>query len=163
MHNDISAVIKAYLKARKEYICLAGKYPELLKGNDNIIGSIGEYIAIKYLEGKGVRVNKAATKSEPGYDLITTTGRKVSVKMITGENKLGRTTRLKDPWNDCILIELDNDYRVKKIGCLNRTNFEKARKENPSWSRNPIIKRTMMGLNGLFSRYGEVVDDFNYL
>ena len=42
------AIIR-YLKARKELLSIAASYPDHFSGNDNIIGRIGEYIAIKFL------------------------------------------------------------------------------------------------------------------
>jgi hypothetical protein len=78
MYEDIGVVARAYLKARKDFIRLSRKYPELLKGNDNIVGIIGDYIALKYLEVRGVLADKARTKSEPGFDLRSKTGNKIS-------------------------------------------------------------------------------------
>jgi len=87
MYEDIGVVARAYLKARKDFIRLSRKYPELLKGNDNIVGIIGDYIALKYLEVRGVLADKARTKSEPGFDLIKACGVRLGILRFGGIHK----------------------------------------------------------------------------
>ncbi len=74
----IAAAFRAYIAARRNLFALAEEYHQELGGNDNIIGRLGEYIAIKYL---GVRFKeKARCKSQAGHDVICVDGKRVSVK-----------------------------------------------------------------------------------
>lgn len=163
VEREISDGIKAYIAVRKDFIALSRKHPEFLYGNDNIVGIIGEYIAIRYLESKGVSAEKAKLRNERGYDLIAGDGSKISVKVITQENQNGATTRLKDPWDEVILIELGEDYKVYRLGHLKREGFEKAINQRITSSRNPLARRSMLGKKGLFGRCGEVIEGFDYL
>lgn len=81
-----------YLKAREEFLCRSsGKIEPWLFGNDNIIGRIGEFLAMLYLEqfhgltpetARGDQMNP----SKKSVDLLAS-GTWWSVKSITGENK----------------------------------------------------------------------------
>ena len=152
----IKKAINDYLAARKTFLEVAQRYPAELRGNDNIIGRIGEYRAFTYLRSKNMTPQKAKSTSQQGYDIICNSNRKISVKTITSENTLGRTVRLTDPWDDFVLIELNEDYKVKRLGHLTREGFNKAVKENPTWSKKPYVKRTMLGNKGIIGRYGDV-------
>jgi hypothetical protein len=155
--RKIRNAIEEYVKARKKIIKLGEKYPERIGGNDNIIGRIGEYIAIRYLERKGQKPQKVESKSQKGFDLV---GR-IQVKVITPENKKGRNVRLKEGWAQFILILLDANYKPHKIGFLTKKQYNRARKEHPGWSKEPIVKRTMLSENGLIGTYGTVEKGFN--
>lgn len=161
--KEINQAIRNYINSRREFLSVADRNKRFLAGNDNIVGRIGEYIAIRLLEKRGISVNKAVSKSEKGYDLLLTDGRKVSVKLITAENVRGSTTRIKSPWDMLILIELNSDYEVHRLGILTRSEFRKALGENKNWSSNPVTKRSMLGANGLFGQYGEIIAGFRYL
>lgn len=158
--TEIRETIKNYLSARKHFLEVARKYPAELKGNDNIIGRIGEYLAMKYLRHKKLVPKKVESNSQQGYDIICDGKRKFSVKIITMENAIGRTVRLTEPWDEFILIELDEDYSIKRLGHLTKDSFNKALIENPTWSKNPYAKKTMLGDKGIIGRYGYVEKDF---
>jgi len=157
--KTILRAIRSYLTGRKYFLTVAQRYAEDLKGNDNIIGRIGEYIAINYLRRKKMTPKKVRSKSQQGYDIICKGNKKVSVKIITKENILGRTTRLTEPWDDFVLIEFDKNYKVKQIGHLTKKEFKKALKDHPGWSKKPYVKTTMLGKKGLIGKYGELTVD----
>jgi len=153
--EEIAKAIKTYIKARKHFLVVSEKNSEYLTGNDNIIGRIGEYYAIRFLESQGRTFKKAASNSQAGYDLICD-NIKISVKIITAESMSQRTSRLTGEWDELFLIELNESYRPSRIGHLTKQQHNKASKENPSYSKNPYIKITMLGSSGLISRYGKV-------
>ncbi len=74
--------IHNYLKARKNLLTLAEKYPDRFGGNDNIIGRIGEFIALRFLESLGQHPQKVSSASNPEYDLFEK-NIQTQVKVIT--------------------------------------------------------------------------------
>lgn len=151
----IKRAIRLYLQGRHELLQLGKLYPERIGGNDNIIGRIGEFTALRFLEGQGQRPRKHSKSSNPGYDLRQ--GRRwTQVKVITEENQNGRNVRLKKPWTQFVLVELGADYECARIGLLTARQHRKALLENKGWSPSPIVKRTMLSENGLIGRYGRV-------
>lgn len=87
-----------YLKARQDFLSRSsGKLEPWLFGNDNIIGRIGEFLAMLYLEqfhglnpetARGDKMNP----SKQSVDLLAS-GTWWSVKSITSENKRMVTSR----------------------------------------------------------------------
>ena len=156
MQNGFKSANKKLLGARFELLKIA-ETESCLKGNDNIIGSrIGEYIAIKYYERKGIKTKKAESTTNPGYDLTYIVDghiRKISVKLISGENKYGMTTRLKTDWDDFILIELTKDYGISRIGIMKNENFNKIQKKI-GYSEQPQVRRTMLSEKGMIKKAG---------
>ena len=47
---EIQSAIERYLQARHELLDLGRKHPGLIGGNDNILGRIGEFIALRFLQ-----------------------------------------------------------------------------------------------------------------
>lgn len=152
---SIKITIQKYLQSRSELIEIGKMYPDLLGGNDNMIGRIGEYIALKFLKKIGQNPKKVIGSSNPGFDLIDG-NIMTQVKCITKENINGKTVRLTKPWNQFLLIELDNDYIPERVGIINNEQFNYAIKENNTWSQNPIVKLTMLSGKGLIGKYGKV-------
>ena len=152
---EIQKSINEYLEARKKILDVGRKYPDRIGGNDNIIGRIGEFIALRFLESIGQKPIMAESSSNKGYDLIQN---KIltQVKVITSENKNGRNVRLKKPWTQFLLIELGDNYTPKRIGLITETQHQEALKENKTWSLNPYVKLTMLGKKGMVGRYGKV-------
>src|SRR5258706_13039508 len=103
--TDIQRSIDKYLQARHELIELARKHPGRIGGNDNIIGRIGEFIGLRFLESLGQKPIKADGSSNTGYDLLENEI-KTQVKVITEENQKGRNVRLVEPWTQLVEIEL---------------------------------------------------------
>lgn len=144
-----------YLSSRKKFLEFA-KNCELLQGNDNIIGSrIGEFIAWEFLNNKKRKPIINTLSNVADYDIICKdNGAKVSVKLISPENKIGRTTRLGKNWDEFLLIVLDDNYKVFKIGHITKDEFKKAMKQK-AISETPFTSRSMLGLNGLF-KFGKI-------
>lgn len=153
--SKIQTAIERYLLARRDLLQLGREHPGRIGGNDNIIGRIGEFIALRFLEGLGQCPSKVSGSSNRGYDLIDGR-RKTQVKVITEENQNGRTMRLTEPWNQLVLIELGERYRPIRIGILTKAQHQRALAENPNWSSTPVVTRTKLGANGLIGRYGRV-------
>ncbi|WP_444935240.1 hypothetical protein ACJJIW_11720 [Microbulbifer sp. JMSA004] len=151
---EIQEGIEEYLKARKNVLALGRKYPDRIGGNDNIIGRIGEFIALRFLESIGQNPQMVEHSSNPGFDLLEGETQ-TQVKVITSENRKGRNVRLKKPWNQFLLIELGEQYKPERIGVLTEAQHQKALNEN-NWSKSPIVKLTMLGPKGLIGRYGKI-------
>lgn len=156
--NQIHKTIDKYIKARKNILAIGVKYPERIGGNDNIIGRIGEFYALQFLESLGQKPKMVSSSSNPGYDLVQ--GKlQTQVKVITPENKNGRNVRLKKPWTQFLLIELGNNYKPKRIGLITEEQHQIALNENKTWSLTPYTKLTMLGEKGLIGRYGKVYNE----
>lgn len=110
--SKLKKVCKNYLKARREFLDISNQQNELF-GNDNIVGRIGEFIAIQFLRNYSRVPIKNLNKTQKGYDLLCN-NKKISVKTITCENLTKRTTRIKDPWDELVLIEL-KEGKLKKL------------------------------------------------
>lgn len=151
----IQTAIENYLQARHALLEMGRQYPGRIGGNDNIIGRIGEFIALRFLEKLGQHPVKVNGASNPGYDLVEG-DIQTQVKVITDENQKGRNVRLTEPWNQFVLIELGQHYSPVRIGVLTRKQQNEALAENPSWSKTPIVKLTMLGPKGLIGKYGRV-------
>ena len=155
---EIQGAIDAYLKARAALRVIGEKYPERIGGNDNLIGRIGEFMALRYFEGQGrspKKVGGGHSSTNPGFDLEEGDAR-IQVKAITHENKRGSSTRLKAPWTEFLLIELGSDYRQSRIGYLRAEDHARARAENANVSESPVVRRSMLETKGLIGRYGKV-------
>ncbi len=141
---------RAYLLARRRFKDATHKeHP--LRGNDNIVGIIGEFVAVQFLEKEFKRksVKRNENPVEKGYDIVAD-GKKVSVKTITAENASGRTTPIKEPWDELVLVELGENSRVLRIGYTTYKEFEHFRKslnEGEDWR--PVASRSMFNKGGL--------------
>ncbi len=153
--SEIQDAIEEYLQARSNILAVGRKYPDRFGGNDNIIGRIGEFLALRFLESIGQHPSMIGHSSNPGYDLIEG-NIQTQVKVITSENKKGRNVRLKKPWNQFLLIELGNQYKPESFGLLTEAQHFQAIEDNPTWSQTPIVKLTMLGPKGLLGKYGQV-------
>ncbi len=155
MHDEIADAIKNYLLVRRQLFEVAEKYPDEMRGNDNIIGRIGEYLALQFLRAKGRFPTKTKSLSQAGFDLEEGALR-ISVKLLTSENVKGRGVRLKDPWDEFLLIQLSTSDLTGTVGLITKDQFTRALAENDSWGTNPIVKSGMLSKNGLFGKYGVV-------
>ena len=146
-----------YLKSRKAFLDVANE-DEILHGNDNIIGRIGEAIAHSFLEQMERKPKVVKSQSNPGYDITCKNGAKrVSVKMITSENKTGSTSKIHPKWDELIGIELGEDFKILKLGIINKENFDKEQsKRNESLT--PSFSRAKLKENGVFNIAGRVYD-----
>lgn len=147
-----------YLKARNTFLKIGNK-DKVLQGNDNIIGRIVEAIAYFFLEQQGRKPKIVENKSNPGYDIICKSDdAKISVKMITSENKTGSTSKIRHQWSELIGIELDDELKVKRLGIITRQNFEKEQNRRGRILE-PNFSRAMLKENGIFNIGGKL---YNY-
>ena len=153
-YNNLKRLAKNYLKARHTFLTESKELPDL-SGNDNIVGRIGELVAIQYLRNQGRTVIKNLNPVEKGYDLKTDKEEQISVKIITAENKRGRTTRIKQPWTELIFIKLNHLYEVDTIGHITKTAFSKALEDGILKTQEPYTDIKLLADNGLFDLYGE--------
>ena len=164
-YEDLKILAINYLKARNIFISKSSKFEELT-GNDNLIGRIGELIALEFLDRQGRIATKNKNLVQKGYDLITSDNQFVSVKLITAENKKGRTTRVKKPWTELIIISLNSSYKVDRLGHITESEFKKAIDENYVKDLEPYTDRKMLMDKGLFEKFGRLYKDedvTNYL
>lgn len=155
MNKERKQLCLNYLKARQAFLGVANN-DKVLHGNDNIIGRIGEAVAHSFLEQEGRKPEIVVSKSNPGFDIICRSdGAKISVKMITSENKWGRTSKIRHKWNELVGIELDEDLKVKYLGCIKRKDFDEFMKKR-NRSLEPNFSRAMFKENGLFSVAGKL-------
>lgn len=143
-----------YLKARETFIKGSKDFREL-DGNDNIIGRIGEYIAIKYLNNCGRVVSKCPNKVNKGFDLKCGENETISVKLITSENKSGRTTSLKQPWTELIIITMCPAYKVDRLGHILYKDFLQV--QSKYFKKEPFAQRKLLLDDGLFAQHGKLL------
>ena len=135
----IASAIKKYITGRKEFFYLRDNvYTECLRENDNIIGIIGEYYVILYLESIGKKPKKAGYRSQKGYDLLCFK-QKIFVKVILTENQRQRASRLTGEWDELILILLDKNYRIFRVGTMTKEQHNQTRKNNSQLSKIPYV------------------------
>lgn len=144
---------REYLLARKKFRDATDK-DRLLSGNDNIVGRIGEFVVVQFLKKELKRKNVERNESpvQKGYDIIAD-GKRVSVKTITAENTSGRTTFIKQSWDEFVLVELGGDSRVLRIGYITNKDleiFRKSQSRKKDWC--PVASRSMFHKNGIFSQ-----------
>lgn len=164
--DQFKTIAKNYLKARQDFLLVAEK-TDWLFGNDNLVGRIGEFIAFQYLREHDRDPKRPRIKTEKGYDFLCDAGKvRVSVKTITSENKAGSTTIISEPWDELILITLDSDLKIHKLGTITKEQFQKALDSGHLKSARPYARRTMVGTKGLISKFGRIINDeitINYL
>lgn len=157
---QLKELAREYLKARHEFLTKSTAYPELA-GNDNLMGRIGEMIAVQFLRSHGRKVNKYSTSNHAVTDLYTAesenASRSISVKLISAENKLGATTPLKNGWDEFILVELLPNYEVKRLGWLTVESLPPTI-QKMLLQKAPITSRRMLEADGLIGSYGKVYD-----
>jgi len=125
--HKIEALIKKYGAIRIEFEELKMDCPKYLSGNDNYIGIIGEYWAIKFLEQKDKkklnsflddRKDNKVSKSQEWWD-INFGGELISVKTITTENKHRISGHVKyidlSEKLSVIIIMLDEKLQIKEL------------------------------------------------
>ncbi|MFA4844975.1 MAG: hypothetical protein WC654_00235 [Patescibacteria group bacterium] len=147
---------REYLLARQKFRKATDQDP-LLSGNDNIVGRIGEFIAVQFLKEELGRkkIVKNPNPVQKGYDIVADR-KKVSVKTITAENATGRTTSIKEPWDELILVELNDESRVSRIGYVKFVDFKKWSKYRKDWY--PVASRTMFNEDGLIGEQGDICE-----
>jgi hypothetical protein len=148
-----------YLKARQDFLIIAEK-SDWLFGNDNLIGRIGEFIAYQYLHEHNRHPIRPTSKTEKGFDFLCDNGKtKVSVKTITAENKGGTTTIISEPWDELILIIINDKAKIEKFGLITKEQFQYAIESKHLKSKTPFTRRSMVGQKGLISKFGKIINE----
>jgi hypothetical protein len=157
MHSrkELQLLAKNYLLARKEFLsAIREDHPEL-GGNDNIVGRIGEFIALQFLNSHNRAVKKCQSVTNKGYDIICSASRQISVKTITAESKTGRSTKLKQPWQELIIIYIGENYEVETIGHIHIEDYTIALNKNLV-RENQVADKKLLLEGGLFSKFGKL-------
>lgn len=153
--DELKSLAKEYLSARQKFLsAIRQDHPEL-GGNDNIVGRIGEFIALQFLHNSNRKVEKCKNATNKGYDIICSTGRQISVKTITAESKTGRSTKLKQPWQELIMIYIDKNYEVEIIGHIHIEDYTIALSQK-FIGENQVADKKLLLKDGLFSIYGKL-------
>lgn len=153
--TQLQKLAKEYLLARQKFLsAIRRDHPEL-GGNDNIVGRIGEFIALQFLINNNRNVRKCESASNKGYDIICSAGRQISVKTITAESKTGRSTKLKQPWHELIMIYIGENYEVEKIGHINIEEYTVALSQNIV-KESQVADKKLLSEGGLFSKFGKL-------
>jgi len=151
--NELQSLAKEYFLARKRFLSAIHKDHPELGGNDNIVGRIGEFIALQFLADNKRVVQKCKSATNKGYDIVCSDNRQISVKTITAESKTGRSTELKQPWQELIMIYIGENYVVEKIGHIQIENYNIALSKKEV-KANQIADKKLLIEGGLFSKHG---------
>lgn len=170
MNEKRKAHCLAYLEARKAFRDFADK-DEALRGNDNIIGRIGEAIAHSFLKQQGRNPVVEENQTKEGYDILCDNDKnqRVSVKTITSENKAGGTTKINDKYDELILVSIDNSFKVNRLGHIYRKDFLRGYQLSKKYNaKTPYFRKSMLDSEGLIAQYGKLytgseLDDFDLL
>lgn len=153
--NELKCLAKRYLSARQEFLsAIREDHPEL-GGNDNIVGRIGEFIALQFLNDNNRDVTKCKSATNKGYDLVCSEDRQISVKTITAESKTGRSTQLKQPWQELIMIYIGKSYEVEIIGHIHIEDYNIALSQQ-FVRENQVADKKLLLEGGLFSKFGKL-------
>jgi len=157
MNETRKKYCKEYLDARKNFRDYADK-DDVLKGNDNIVGRIGEAIAHSFLEQQGRNPEVNENQTEPGFDITCENpNEQISVKLITSENKGGSTSKIRKPFNAFIGIEIDENNEIIYLGYISENDFDKGLQKLRRVPE-PIFSRTMFNKVNLFNRFGDLYE-----
>ena len=159
MIDKLKNTARNYLEARQAFLEVANK-SEWLFGNDNIVGRIGEFIALQYLNEQNRNPIRPKSKTEKGFDFLCDNNKtKVTVKTITSENIAGSTTKISEPWDELILITINEKLLVEKIGILTKSELNEAFESNFLKSKSPFARRSMVGEKGLITKFGKILQN----
>ncbi|MBI3744468.1 MAG: hypothetical protein HY261_09325 [Chloroflexi bacterium] len=143
-HKDFLEACENLAKVRTAFRNL--KEQNLVSGNDNHVGDIGEYWVARYLERTNRNPVPAPTKTAP-YDFTLGDGTKVSVKTMTSWAKYKRGTLVKIPastrW-ELAAVFLDDNLMLKKLAVI---PCDKLRQQPPflgdAVADNPLNSRLL--------------------
>lgn len=157
MHStdELKSLAKKYLSARQDFLSAIRKDHPELGGNDNIVGRIGEFVALQFLNNCNRVVEKCKSATNKGYDIVCSENRQISVKTITAESKTGRSTQLKQPWQELIMIYIGENYEVELIGHIHIEDYNIALQQQIVRENQVADKRLLLD-GGLFSKYGKL-------
>lgn len=157
MNDKRKQLCRNYLDARSAFRKAADK-DEVLQGNDNIMGRIGEAIAHSYLEQLGRNPKVEEDQTNKGFDITCGDTSKVSVKLISSENKSGGTTKIDPDYDELILIKLDEDHKVERLGHITKKDFLQGYRVSTIYkAKDPYFRESMLDDFGLISKYGTLL------
>ena len=111
--EEILKGFKYFVEARKVFAKYEGKW---FSGNDNHVGDVGEYWAMRYFEN---REPKLAPKRTSSYDIQLNDGTLLSIKTMSRWNRSGRGGPVKGIdekfWDYLIAIKLDDNLEVERF------------------------------------------------
>ena len=112
-YEEILEGFKYFAEARKIFDKYKGKW---FSGNDNHVGDIGEYWAMRYFES---REPMLAPKRNSHYDIELDDGMRFSIKAMSRWNKSGYGSPVKgideNYWDCLVAIKLDDNFKVEKF------------------------------------------------
>lgn len=116
----------------------------------------------------GRRPKVVKQQANPGCVIICEhDNSRISVKMITSENKYGRTSKINPNWDELIGVELGDNLKVKNFGLITKEAFiEEQKRKNQSLE--PSFSRAMFKENGIFVLAGtlfpiEQIEKYNLI
>jgi len=158
--KEAAEAVRAYGHSRRSFQTTQAKHPILLGGNDNKVGVCGEFWAKWYYHRKGYQITEVPCSNTEGYDFRCKHGQeeiRISVKVVSDENKNGRQLQLKDSpnWDELVLVLLDDLMYPYRMGIATREQFNQAKRNKVIGSR-PSVSRSWVAKRGWMSRYGKV-------
>ncbi len=128
-HDEILKGFEHFKEARKIFAHYEGKW---FSGNDNHVGDIGEYWAMRYFTSLNEEPT-LALKRTSSYDIELKSGKLVSVKTMSKWNKKGSGGPVKGiddkSWDYLVTIKLDNNLGVEKFCIVPRKEVGKRIKD----------------------------------
>ncbi|QJP34336.1 hypothetical protein F0365_07965 [Nonlabens sp. Ci31] len=154
MNNKRKKLCLDYLNARSAFRKAADD-DAVLQGNDNIMGRIGEAIAHSYLEQIGRNPKVEENQTNKGFDITCEDKATVSVKLISSENKSGGTTKIDADYDELILIKLNDQHKVDRLGHIKKVDFMNGYRASSIYkAKEPYFRESMLDDFGLISKYG---------
>ena len=112
-HDEILRGFEYFKEARKVFAKYEGQW---FSGNDNHVGDVGEYWAMRYFLSLNEGPTLAPKRTSP-YDIKLKNGKLVSVKTMSKWNRSGYGGPVKGiddkSWDYLVTIKLDDDLGVE--------------------------------------------------
>ena len=122
-HEEILNAFKRFAEVREVFAKYEGKW---FSGNDNHVGDIGEYWAMRYFDGKEPKL--APSRVSP-YDIQLNDGKKYSIKTMSQWNRRGQGGPVKgindDNWDYLIAVKLNDKLAVEKFCIIPHSEIAK--------------------------------------
>lgn len=150
----------------KELINVYGIWLEELKKrniikSNNVVGEIGQFLAINYYNSNETLPNLCSTDNiSPSIDALSNDGNRYSIKTTTGKvtsvfygfNEPDSSNRQVKPFEYVIVVILNKDYSLSKIIELDYKTFMNFKKWNNSMSawNLPITEKLLNEANIIF-------------
>ena len=126
--------------------------------NDNLVGRIGEYIAIEYIKGttSDEKVTPVAVPNQKGFD-FSVGNKKYTVKTITNENKNGATSPLDltNSWDYLVAVRLGDNFELVALSIIDYHSLK------TQLDSNSIQRNRKIGTKKPF-RWWQILNDDRY-